>query len=307
MDWDAFQLDIADASIVFVHDEPIQDREQFSSLRKLPALRRLGFSAVTHPKSWRKLDQWSTNQFELEEVNFVTLEEVRRQQTNDLIAITDQFYEDEYPIFSLSQILNAYTQADHRLMVAGNDPDFEPAGARRPLAESPTIDENVPYRRIYEVFESRYEDAGLHFPLRGSRNLFLQDNALLYELVTGDALDTITDVFYRLPDGPYLPLWQSLTEIFTTDVPQGTRLLNQDQQKGLSKWLRRRVEVDYDESDEIASYLNHLSRRHEQLFNPYRRARKPGMAEARETIQELDIDDPGLEARYRRWLGGPSQ
>lgn len=307
MDWDAFQQDLEDAAIVFVHDEPHQGREEFASLRKLPALLRLGFPAVTHPKSWRKIDQWSTNHFEFAEVNFVTLEEVRQEPPGDLIAITDQFYEDEYPIFSLGQVLNAYTQVDDRLLVAGNDSDFEPAGARRPLAESPRIDETFPYRRIYQEFESRYEEAGLHFPLRGSRNLFLQDNAMLYELVTGDTLDTITEVFYSLPDAPFLPLWKSLTDIFTTDVPQGTRLLDHETQQGLSKWLRRRIECSYNEGQELASYLNHLSRRHEQLFNPYRRARKPEMTAARETIQDLAIDDPELEARYRRWLDGPSQ
>lgn len=303
MDWNAFQRNFEDASLVFVHDERTRRREKLCSLRKLPALLRLGFATTTHPKSWRKLDQWSTNQFEFEDPTFITLDEIPNQPDSDLVAITDQFYEDEYPIFSLGQVLNAYTLVDFRLVVAGDDPDFQPAGARRPLTESPVIDETFAYRTIFDALRAKYRQANLHFPLRGCRNVFLQDNAILYELVTGNTLDSPSDLFYRLADAPYLPIWHTITEIFTTNVSQGTRLLDQKSQKGLSKWLRRRVELGYDGGQEIASYLNHLSRRHEHLFNPYRRTRRPEMEQAREAVRDECIEDTQIEGRYRHWLG----
>lgn len=302
MDWNAFNQNFEDAALVFVYDERRSNQEKLCSLRKLPALLRLGFAITTHPKSWRKLDQWSTNQFEFENPTFITLDDLPDEPTSDLVAITDQYYEDEYPIFSLGRVLNAYTRVDHRLIVASDDADFEPAGGRRPLAESPTIDKTFDYRRIFDAFKTRYRHAGLHFPLQDSQNIYLQDNAIIYELVTGESLHSITDVFYRLPDAPYLPLWQTISEIFTMNVPQGTRLLDQNSQEGLAKWLRRRVELGYESGQEIASYLNHLARRHEQLFNPYRRTRRPEMREARERIEEVTIQDPTINTRYRNWL-----
>lgn len=302
MRWDALQRDLDGASMIFVYDDRDRDREKLCALRKLPACLRFGFDVTTYPKSWRKLDQWSTNEFEFTESEYRLLDDIPDRPTFDLVAITDQFYEDEYPIFSLTSVIDEYTTTDNRLLIAGDDEAFQPAGARRPLSESPTMDVAIDYRDLFAAFEDRYQSAGLRFPLRGSRNLFLQDNAMLYEIVTGHSLETVRDVFYALPDAPYLPLWEPLTDIFTTGTQQGTRLLDQDTQEGLAKWLRRRVELDYHEGLEIASHLNNLARRRERLFNPYRRLNRSELDAARDTAQSLEVSDTDLRARYQTWL-----
>lgn len=304
MDWDALQQAIADASLFFVHDERDRDREKLSALRKLPALARLGFERTTHPKSWRKLDQWSSNQFEFEGPPYILRDDIPEQPTFDLVAISEQYYENEYPVYTLGRVINQFTRTDQRLIIATDDTSFQPAGARRPLDESPVIDETFDYKTIFDAHADRYEKAGLSFPLRDTRNLFLQDNAILYELVTGKTLDTVHEVFHRLPDAPYIPIWDTITDIFTTDATQGTRLLDQETQEGLAKWLRRRIEFDYQTSQDIAADLNSLARRRERMFNPYRRRRQPEMEDARETAAELNIDNAVLQKRYMTWLRG---
>lgn len=302
MDWDAFQRTIADTNLFFVYDERDRDREKLCALRKLPALARLGFEKVTHPKSWRKLDQWSINQFEFEGPPYILRDDIPEQPTFDLVAISEQYYEDEYPVYTLGRVIKQFTRTDQRLIIATDDASFQPAGARRPLDESPVIDETFDYKTIFDAYATRYKKAGLSFPLRDTRNLFLQDNAIVYELVTGETLDTVHDVFHRLPDAPYLPIWNTMTNIFTTDATQGTRLLDQETQEGLAKWLRRRIEFDYQTGQNIAGDLNSLARRRERLFNPHRRHRRPKMEDARETAAELDIDDATLQSRYTTWL-----
>lgn len=293
------------SGVYFVYDELNRDknREKLCALRKYPALLRLGFEQMTCPKSWQKVDRWSRNQFEFEHPEFIHMDDISESPETDLAAISDQYYEERLPLFSLSQIIDRYTISDARIVVGGDNRNFKTSGAHRPLREMEFTKGDFAYRDVFEAFNDRYQSFGYEFPLDYCLNIFIQENALLYEVVTGDSVDTLTEFFKILPLAPYLPIWETLTEIFTTGVEQGTRLLGKSERSQLGKWLRRRIEMDYHQGVDTARYLNNLARRHERLFDPYYRREMQGMEEAQDYL-ETSVSDPEdpVAARFRNWL-----
>jgi hypothetical protein len=303
MKWETLTRELRGSGVYFVYDELDRspDREKLCDLRKYPALVRLGLDQLTCPKGWQKLDPWSTNQFEFEGTEFIHMDDIKFPPTNDIAAITAQYYEDQHPQFSLSPIVDAYTRSSARLVLGSGTRNYQISGTVRPLREMDFLEADFEYQDIYDAFEDRCEQAGYRYPLNLCRNVFVQENALLFEEVTGERVQSIEGFFERLPDAPYLPIWRTLSDIFTAGVEQGTRLLDDDQRKGLGKWLRRRVELDYHQGREIAASLNALSRRRERLFDPHSRRELSEMGEARSYVESIKTDTE-LEARLEQWL-----
>jgi hypothetical protein len=306
MNWAKLVRETDEPGVYFVYDELNRNeaREKLCALRKYPALLRLGFHRLTCPKSWQKIDQWSSDQFEFEAPEFVHMDDIAESPDRDLAAISDQYYEDKLPVFSLSQVVDRYTVSDARMVVGGDDRSFETAGAHRPLSEMEFVEEAYNYRDVYSAFENRYKGLGYHFPLDYCLNVYVQENALLYELVTDNSIRSTSDFFDILPEAPYLPVWTDFTQIFTAGVDHGTRLLDDTERTGLAKWLRRRIELNYHEGKETAAYLNDLARRRERLFDPVLRAELPEAAAAREYLAALERNDcPNfVQNRFRHWL-----
>jgi hypothetical protein len=220
---------------------------------------------------------------------------------NDIAAITSQYYEDQHPQFSLTPIVNAYTQSSARIILGAEAENYQMNGTVRPLREMDFLEVDFDYREIYDAFEDRCEQAGYHYPLSHCRNIFVQENALLFEEVSGQRVRSIEDFFDRLPDAPYLPIWRTLSEMFSIGVDQGTRLLDQNERDGLAKWLRRRVELDYHQGQAIATSLNDLARRRERLFDHHSRRELPGMDDAQSYANTMDAESE-LETRLEGWL-----
>lgn len=303
MRWETLNRELQGPGVYFIYDEldRSEKREKLCALRKYPALARLGWDRMTCPKSWQKVDQWSRNQFELEAPEFVHMDDVKIPPERDLAAFSDQYYEDKLPLFSLSSIINSYTRSSARLIVGAESKDFQMSGAIRPLREMGFLKRDLNYRRVYDAFEMRYQELGFQFPVKHSLNVFIQENALLFEEVTGTRISTLIELFEVLPDAPYLPIWRTFTDIFTTDVQQGTRLLDEDQRTEFAKWLRRRVELDYHQGEDFASYFNSLARRNEGLFDSQYRKEMDAMGDARAYLDELQVSNP-VERRLATWL-----
>ena len=303
MRWETLNRALQESGVYFVYDElnRSKKREKLCSLRKYPALLRLGWERMTCPKSWQKVDQWATNQFELDTPEFVHMDDVEIPPTRDLAAISDQYYEEKLPLFSLGSIINSYTRNSARLVVGAGSKDFQMSGTTRPLREMGFLEWELNYRRVFEAFETRYRDLGYRFPINHSLNVFVQENALLFEEVTGSRLSSLHDLFEVLPKAPYLPIWRTLSDIFMTDVQQGTRLLDEEQRIEFAKWLRRRMELDYHQGREIATYLNGLARRKEGLFDLHYRREMATMDDARLYLDALEVSNP-VEQRFSKLL-----
>ncbi|UTF55587.1 hypothetical protein [Natronosalvus rutilus] len=303
MKWKTLNRALQEPGVYFIYDELYRSekREKLCALRKYPALFRLGWDRMTCPKSWQKVDQWETNQFELEAPEFVHMDDVEIPPKRDLVAISDQYYEDKLPLFSLSSIINSYTRSSARMIVGAGSKDFQMSGTIRPLREMDFLKRELNYYRVYEAFETRYEEFGYQFPVKHSLNIFVQENALLFEEVTGRRVSSLPKFFEILPEAPYLPIWRTFSDIFMTDVQQGTRLLNEDQRIEFAKWLRRRVELDYHQGREIATYFNGLARRKEGLFDPHFRQEMAAMDDARSYLNVLEVSNP-VERRLASWL-----
>ena len=303
MKWETLNRALQGSGVYFVYDElnRSEEREKLCALRKYPALLRLGWDRMTCPKSWQKVDQWATNQFELEAPEFIHMDDIEIPPKRDLVAISDQYYEDKLPLFSLSSIINSYTRNSARMVVGAESKDFQINSTIRPLREMDFIKQEFNYRRVYEAFETRYEEFGYQFSVKHSLNVFVQENALLFEEVTGSRINSLLEFFEVLPEAPYLPIWQTLSDIFTTDIQQGTRLLDEDQRIEFAKWIRRRVELNYHQGREITTYLNSLARRKEGLFDPHYRREMAIMDDARSYLDGLEVSNP-VDRRLANWL-----
>ncbi len=303
MKWETLNRSLQEPGVYFVYDElnRSKKREKLCALRKYPVLLRLGWDRMTCPKSWQKVDQWATNQFELEAPEFVHMDDVEIPPKRDLAAISDQYYEDKLPLFSLSSIINSYTRSNARMVIGAESKNFQMNGTIRPLREMDFLEGELNYRQVYEAFENKYKTIGYRFPIKHSMNVFIQENALLFEEVSGKQIRSLPKFFEILPEAPYLPIWRTLSDIFTTEVQQGTRLFDEDQRIEFAKWLRRRVELDYHQGREIANYFNGLVRRREGLFNPHYRRDMIAMDAARSYLEAMEVSNP-IDKQIAVWL-----
>lgn len=303
MRWRTLTRDVKNADTYFLYDVHDSGREKLCTLRKLPALLRLGYQQTTYPKQWRKLDQWATDQYEFESPPYILLDDIPFEPTTALAAISTQYYEDNYQLYSLSRVLDRYVNVPARLAVGGDSKTFEPAKAKRSLDESPFVDTVHDYRQVYNAFDQRSADTIYEYPLTDTKNIFIQENAALYTLVSGDTITTLEAFFEILPDAPYLPIWNTFTAIFTQTRAKGATVLNTTQREGLAKWLRRRMELDYTTGEAVASQLNNLARRRERLFNPYYRREMTQEKQVTQILRRLpESSDNAYRCRLKTWL-----
>jgi len=87
--------------------------------------------------------------------------------------------------YTMNDLVNRYASSEGSLIVVADERRFQPSGGLRPLYHEPFCRHIGRYDRVYEAFVEHY-GRRLGMPLRDTKNLFVQDNANLYELVEGD-------------------------------------------------------------------------------------------------------------------------
>jgi hypothetical protein len=299
MRWDKYQKMMSNSEVVFIYDTQRNGKIE-GVLRGLPALLYSGFADATCPKSWMQLD--NPGRYQLYEYSWHQLQEIDGSRFN-LTALTTQYYEDNLTVYSLRTLVNRYSQTANRIFVIGDRKNFQLAGTVRPFREDPVVDNDVAYRDVYSAFEEYYDDHGITLPLQTTDNLFVQDNAILYEIVTGEVISSIEELVDILPEAPYLPILRELSSIFTSAVGIGSEPLESTAAiEEFGKWLRRRVELDYNEALAIARTINDYASSHERLFDPVGRRRIPEINDARRARQNIQPDENPIHARYHTWL-----
>jgi len=298
---------LRNADIAVMYDDDGQN--YWWLLRSLPAVTAIGFSTFTYPTSWRTLntggqfESYST-QYDYLDYQYKVLGQLEEETfDDDLVVITSEYYESETQ-YSIDHLVSRYASLDSTLLVVTGSRRFTPRGGQRSLYQEQFVENIGKYQRLYEAYQSVYENAGWNLPLLDTKNLFLHDNANMYECVTGTELGTATDLFEKLLDAPYLPLYDALGQIFAREDEYGSVPLDQDDVTGLERWFRRRIEWDRETATEVAESLNRAVSDDGRTFDPSYAARSPEMQEATQAAKEIDPNESSIHKRYHAWLQG---
>lgn len=286
------------SDVVFIHDTI--GHSGWGLLRGMPAIKYLGVNRYTFPKRWRQLE--SPAQYDYLDYTYELMGEIESVET-DLCAISNQNYE-SHTEFTHRPLIARYEAADTdgTLIVIADRQDYNPQGGQRPLRENHFVDHLGSYKKLYRHFRDQYEDAGLQLPLGDTENLFIQDNAILYQLVTGDSITRSQRLFELLPEAPFLPLHWGLGSIFgRRSDPGASPLDSYGEIKGLARWLRRRIEWERPLSMEIARELNRAVSADERVFDRTFARRQESVQEATATILGLE-GESRVHDRYAAWF-----
>jgi len=289
---------IASAPVAFMYDSV--GNQGFGMLRTLPAIKYLGTNRFTFPKRWRQLS--TPAQYDYFEYDYELLGEIGPPDSN-LCTITNQNYE-THTEFTIKPILAKYEQSpdSSTLLVVGDEGDFEPQGGQRPLRENEFVSELGDYHSVFTQFEDTYEELGLGCPLADTENLFMQDNANIYRIVTGERLRQTGELFEVLPETPYLPLYAGMASIFSRTIDPGASPLDSyEAVEALGNWLRRRIEWDRQSSIAVARELNDAVASDERTFDSIQPQRHPDARLAREKLSECR-NKSEVHARYAAWV-----
>jgi hypothetical protein len=288
---------VSSADVVFL-DDSIGD-SGFGMLRTLPAVTYLGVDHFTFPKSWRQLG--SSEQYDHLDYEYLVLGQDELAGA-DLCAITNQNFE-LHTEYTLAPVINRYRQGDHTLFIIADRRDFDPQGGQRPLYMQPFVEYLGSYTDVYDRFVEYYSEWGYDCPLTDTRNLFMHDNANLYEIVEGEPIERVETLFEVVADAPYLPLYDAFSAMFSRDLEPGSAPLeSQDEIEGLGRWLRRRVEWDRHTGLSVARELNRTVSEDERVFDHVQQFRHPSIGTARQEAVSLDPEDNPIDRRYHAWL-----
>lgn len=294
MNWETLQSFLDRDGVLLIHDET-DVGPGFGLLRTLPALTVLGVSEFTYPRSWR--DIGNDREHGLVPHTYATLDDIE-YDGQTMAALTNQYYEDETQ-HSISGIINQWIEKGTLLVVA-DDKRFQTQQSLRPLYHEPFAIAQRPYTAIYDAFEEWYDNQGFDLPLRDTMNLYLQDNAILYEVVAGEAVTRSQELFERLDDAPYLPLYDAVSTAFQSQEGFGTSPQKDETLTDLAKWLRRRIEWEYDTALSVVRQLNTQVAETARAFDPTAVEQDATMEDARREVDNLTVSPLGQ--KYKDWV-----
>lgn len=308
MSLEAIRRRLSVADVAFLHDP--EGNVHYWKLRALPAITYLGVENATYPTSWRQLKHtWQHDrggaQYGFPGYEYHVLGGIEIPPTEPLCVVTTSYYEKQTQ-YTINELIDRYARNDGTLVVVADEERFQPVSGLRPLYQEPLCERVGPYGRVYEAFTDRYADEGWELPLQDTKNLFLQDNANLYEIVEGESISSTAELFEVITDTPYLPLYGTFSNIFAREDQFGVEPLESDDMiEALGGWLRRRVEWDKGTASDIAHDLNRAVSLEGIAFDPSYAKRSPKLRKARESADTLNPGANAIEERYYEWLTNP--
>jgi hypothetical protein len=289
---------LREANVAVVFDEV--ENSRWWMLRSVPIINYLVADAFTYPTSWRQLG--GGRQYEYLDFDYHVIGGIQFDELPPFGIITNRHYEEETQ-FSIQPLIDKYTSANAPLVVVSDSEEFTPEGGPRPLAQEPFAIRIGSFGEVFDAIENEYEKAGFSMPLRDTRNVFLQDNAILYERVEDTTLHRVTKLFDVLPDSPYLPLYDVFADIFSQEDELGSMPLETDEQvDGLGRWIRRRVELERSQGQEIAKEMNRAVAGDATTFDLSYAKRNISVAGAWKVAEKIDNSASTIHARYSSWL-----
>jgi hypothetical protein len=280
---------------VFIYDSSVTRSHR--QLRALPAMAYLGYKVFTYPKSWSQLA--GTETYSLFEHSHTHINDMNVLDAPTCV-ITNQNYEEHTPN-TIAALRNIPRAEEGRLAICADQRKFQIQGAKRPLRDQHNVITRS-YEEVYDTFEEHYAEEGYTMPLSDTRNLFLQDNAILYQEVSESTVNGSVELLEVVSEAPYLPLYGSLCRIFNRDESFGSSPLTADEVGEFVKWLRCRVEWDNKTAERITEMLNKQVLEDSNVFAHATRIDHTTTTEVRETKSGLENRSHSLERRMYRWL-----
>lgn len=304
MDWDTLAYWVKARDVIVCYDAQ-SSGYGYGLLRTLPAIDHIATTILeqpkyTYPLRWRKLG--NVKRFGMYPHEWVNSNKIANVSTPYGI-LTNEYYEHKLP-YSVQPVLNKIRQANQTGFLVTDDENIELQPDDRPLADHGHVRDIGEYSEVYEVLKSHYNSLGYPFPLTDTRNLFLQDNAILYNIISPDA-DEITDVEGLLDVvrfAPYLPLYSALTTIFNRDDSFGAVSLPEDELKGFRKWIQRRIDRPQSECREFAELLNRYVLNDNTVFTVQSQIEHPSFTSVREFLSSLDAESNPVDRKFAGWL-----
>ena len=270
----------------------------------------LGIDNATYPTSWRQLKHtWQHDrggkQYSFPGYDYHVLGGIDLTPTEDLCAITTSYYEQQTQ-YTINDVVDRYAGNEGTLVVIADERRFQPIGGLRPLYQEPFCERIGSYDRVFNAIAEHYTASGWDLPLRDTKNLFLQDNANLIGLVESEPPKSTAKLFEMLTDAPYLPLYNTFSEIFARPDQLGVAPLESDDIiEAFGGWLRRRIEWEKGTAADVARDLNLEVSMEGTAFDPSYAKRSPKLREARDAADQLDTDTNDITTRYYDWLTNP--
>jgi len=146
----------------------------------------------------------------------------------------------------MNDLVNRYASSEGSLIVVADERRFQPSGGLRPYTTSRSVDisdgTTAFMRHLSSITRAKAGDAASRH-----ENLFVQDNANLYELVEGDPIETTSELFDELTEAPYLPLYKTFSNIFARRNELGShpwRATTSSRPSGLAPTANRMGQID---------------------------------------------------------------
>ncbi len=254
----------------------------------------------TYPKQWRQLGD--VEQFGMEPHEWRLLDDINTD-IGPVCTLTNTYYEQQLP-YSIGPLISKCRQAEQPVYVFADEEEFEIYSATRPLREeSYTFPVEGGYPVVYEALREYYQSQEIRFSLSDTRNVFLQDNAYLFNKIQkGDSVSSTEELFKLLPEAPYLPLYGAMVQIFNRNDSKGADAIPSEEVDGLRKWLMRRINWPSSTARDVAELLNEQVLSDANVFAAPTRINHPTQIEVDEFLTQIEGQSSPLHILYARWL-----
>lgn len=306
MDWNTLAYWVKARDVIVCYDAQ-STGWGYGLLRTLPAIEHIATVMIdipqyTYPKQWRQLG-------DVEQFGMYPHEWIRLQDISEIDSpfgiFTNEHYEQESP-YTVSPAVSKIRGADQTAFVVSDIEKFELQIDSRPLADHGYVKDIGEYTDLYSVLNNHYNEYGYSLPLTDSRNLFLQDNAILYNNIHDPTspVSTVEDLFDRLSEAPYLPLYSAMTRIFNRDDSFGAVALPESELEGFRKWLQRRIDRSQSECRDLAEALNRVVLNQNTVFTVESQIEHTTFSWVREFVASLRPEKNPVERKFVGWLEG---
>jgi hypothetical protein len=304
MDWEKLKFYASTKEVILYHDM-VESRFGEGLLRGLPAIAHVFESLscesrFTYPKTWRQLG--NTAQFGLYPHQWIRIQDLADIEW-PMTFITNSHYEHDEP-YSIRAGVSKVRHSGNPAVIVSDDAQFRFQDDDRPLDDNGYAKALGEYDAVFDSVADQYEEAGYPLPLTDTKNLFLQDNAILFNRIADSdgSLNTTKGLFETLHTAPYLPLYTALTNIFNKDDRYGAVALPEDELDGFRKWLGHRIDRSKDETREIAEVLNESVLAEQTNFTTASQVNHPTLRQAETFLEDITPVSNPIERRYSRWL-----
>lgn len=304
MDWEKLKYWASTREVVLYHDV---ETSQYGRglLRGLPAIAHLFESLslqprFTYPKQWRQLG--NTEQFDMYPQEWIRIQDLTDIEW-PMTFITNKHYEHDEP-YSIRSGVKKVRNSGNTAIIASDDAEFKFQGDDRPVADNGYAKALGAYEEVFSAVTDHYNEVGYTIPLSDTKNIFLQDNAILFNSVSdsGSAITTTQDLFEQLHTAPYLPLYTAFTSLFNRDDGFGAVALPEDELSEFRKWLGYRIDRSLSETREIAELLNNRVLSDQTNFTTASQIDHPTLIQAESFLESITPVTNVIDRRYSQWL-----